>query len=108
VKTPPIGGGMTDASYAAALKGFSLRQAIIDYDLNAPAKTLAPVILALAQAARPPFGIFPCSVMGGRSPKTGRPVGSRHRWSGGQWGRGMCLFCFKSLEQCARPAEHGT
>lgn len=85
-----IGGGMTDASYAAAL--------------NAPAKTLAPVNLALAQAARHPFGIFPCSIMGGRSPKTGRPVGSRHRWSGGQWGRGMCLFCFKSLGQCARPA----
>jgi hypothetical protein len=47
--------------------------------------------------------VIPCSVFGGRSPKTGRRVGSRHRWGGdGErkgWGIGQCLFCFSTAEQ---------
>ena len=40
-----------------------------------------------------------CRTMGGRSPKTGQPVGERHRWSGGAWGKGHCEFCFSTLDQ---------
>lgn len=36
---------------------------------------------------------------GGRSPKTGKSVGERHRWSGPKWGEGHCIFCYKTVEQ---------
>ena len=39
-----------------------------------------------------------CRVFGGRSPLTGKPVGERHRWSGGAWGEGRCEFCGRYLE----------
>lgn len=42
--------------------------------------------------------VLPCGVFGGRSPKTGKPVGSRHRWSGDKWGEGVCDFCGRLLE----------
>ena len=38
-----------------------------------------------------PF-ILPCSIFGGKSPATGKRVGSRHRWSEGN-GKGYCEFC---------------
>lgn len=45
--------------------------------------------------------VLPCSLFRGRSPKTGRLVGQRHRWSGyaaGKgWGTGHCLFCHNTL-----------
>lgn len=43
--------------------------------------------------------VIPCSVMGGRSPKTGKRVGTRHRWDGGAWGVGRCDFCGRMLDQ---------
>jgi len=39
--------------------------------------------------------VLPCR---GRSPKTGKPVGSRHRWSAG-WGKGTCLYCHRTLDE---------
>lgn len=50
------------------------------------------------QAAQRPT-VLPCSIFGGRSPKTGKPVGERHRWSGGAWGRGQCEFCHRFLDE---------
>lgn len=41
--------------------------------------------------------VIPCSAFGGRSPKTGRRVWSRHRWDGGAWGKGRCEFCGRCL-----------
>lgn len=50
--------------------------------------------------------ILSCYTQGGRSPVTGKPVGTRHRWSGGKWGEGTCDFCHKTLEQVKyRPAK---
>lgn len=46
--------------------------------------------------ARP--SVVSCRVLGGRSPLTGKPVGERHRWSGGAWGQGRCEFCGRCLE----------
>lgn len=43
--------------------------------------------------------VIPCSVFGGRSPKTGKRVGERHRWSGGEWGKGTCEFCRRTLSE---------
>ncbi len=40
-----------------------------------------------------------CSVMGGRSPLTGKKVGIRHRWGGGEWGKGRCDFCGHYLDE---------
>jgi hypothetical protein len=42
--------------------------------------------------------VIGCGVFGGRSPLTGKPVGERHRWSGGKWGEGRCKFCGRYLE----------
>lgn len=42
--------------------------------------------------------VISCRVFGGRSPLTGKPVGERHRWSGGAWGKGRCEFCGRYLE----------
>lgn len=42
-----------------------------------------------------PF-ILPCSIFGGRSPKTGKKVGQRHRWDG-MFGR--CAFCGHSKDE---------
>lgn len=39
-----------------------------------------------------PF-VLPCSIFGGRSPLTGKPVGQRHRW-----GSVTCDFCGKYRE----------
>lgn len=47
--------------------------------------------------ARP--SVISCSVFGGRSPLTGKRVGVRHRWDGGAWGVGRCVFCGRYLEQ---------
>lgn len=42
---------------------------------------------------------------GGRNPKTGRPVGMRHRWGGGAWGKGRCDFCGRYLDEVmSKPA----
>lgn len=50
--------------------------------------------------------VISCGVLGGRSPKTGKPVGERHRWSGGAWGVGTCIFCGRYLEEVLRaPAQ---
>lgn len=43
--------------------------------------------------------VLSCGALGGRSPKTGKRVGERHRWSGDGWGKGHCEFCFRTLEQ---------
>lgn len=43
--------------------------------------------------------VISCAVFGGRSPNTGKPVGSRHSWSGGSWGEGRCRFCGRYLEE---------
>ncbi len=40
-----------------------------------------------------PF-VLPCSIFGGRSPKTGKRVGERHRWSR----FGQCDFCGRYKE----------
>jgi hypothetical protein len=47
--------------------------------------------------ARP--SVISCSVFDGRSPRTGKRVGERHRWDGGAWGIGRCVFCGNYLEQ---------
>lgn len=39
-----------------------------------------------------PF-VLPCSIFGGQSPATGKPVGRRHRW-----GAATCDFCGKYRE----------
>jgi len=43
--------------------------------------------------------VVPCSVFRGRSQKTGKLVGERHRWDGGAWGRGRCVYCGRFLDQ---------
>lgn len=35
----------------------------------------------------------------GINPRTGRPVGERHRWSGGKWGVGRCIWCLRDLQE---------
>lgn len=50
------------------------------------------------QAAQRPT-VLPCSIFGGRSPKTGKPVGERHRWSGGSWGRSQSEFSHRFLDE---------
>lgn len=49
--------------------------------------------------------VLPCSIFGGKSPRTGKPVGSRHRWSGGEWGKGACDYCGKYLDQVIKRVE---
>lgn len=43
--------------------------------------------------------VLGCSVFGGRSQKTGKRVGQRHRWDGGAWGKGRCEFCYRTLSE---------
>lgn len=43
--------------------------------------------------------VMSCGALGGRSPLTGKRVGSRHRWSGATWGMGTCDFCHRTLEE---------
>ncbi len=50
----------------------------------------------MASATRP--RVIGCGVFGGRSPRTGLPVGERHRWNGGAWGEGSCVYCGRSLK----------
>lgn len=53
--------------------------------------------------------VISCRVFGGRSPLTGKPVGERHRWSGGAWGQGRCEFCGRYLEDVLeKPAKPGS
>lgn len=47
--------------------------------------------------------VISCAVFGGRSPKTGMRVGSRHRWDGGAWGKGRCEFCSRTLDEVLEP-----
>ena len=55
--------------------------------------------------ARP--SVISCSAFGGRSPLTGKPVGERHRWSGGAWGVGRCDFCGRCLDEVLeKPKQH--
>lgn len=51
--------------------------------------------------------VIACSVFGGKSPITGKLVGTRHRWSGGKggWGVGTCDFCHRTLEQVLKKPE---
>lgn len=50
--------------------------------------------------------LISCSVSGGRSRKTGKPVGQRHRWSGPKWGEGTCIYCGRDLQELLeRPGE---
>lgn len=49
--------------------------------------------------------VIGCGVFGGRSPRTGRAVGERHRWGGGAWGVGRCEFCGKYLEDVLEKRE---
>lgn len=52
--------------------------------------------------------VIACSVFKGRSPKTGKLVGTRHRWSGGSygnWGKGTCDFCGRTLDQVTKRPE---
>ncbi len=49
--------------------------------------------------------VLPCRVFGGRSPKTGERVGTRHRWDGGKWGEGRCVYCGHSLEEVLKRQE---
>lgn len=48
--------------------------------------------------------VISCSVFGGRSPKTGKPVGQRHRWNDG-YGKGRCEFCGRTLDQVLSPPK---
>lgn len=50
--------------------------------------------------------VIACSVFGGRSPKTGKRVGSRHRWSDGA-GKGRCDFCGKTFDQVLTTPKKG-
>lgn len=43
------------------------------------------------------LSVIACSILGGRSPKTGKPVGRRHKWSGEKWGEGECIYCGRRL-----------
>jgi hypothetical protein len=50
--------------------------------------------------------VLPCSIFGGKSQKTGKPVGERHRWEGGAWGKGRCIFCGRFLDEVLKkPAQ---
>ena len=49
--------------------------------------------------------LISCRVFGGRSPKTGKLVGQRHRWSGGAWGKGACEFCGRFLSEVLQPSK---
>lgn len=54
------------------------------------------------------FWLYHCH---GKSPRTGKPVGERHRWPNG-WGRGYCEFCGRTLDQLrylapAQPRNRG-
>lgn len=50
--------------------------------------------------------LISCSMAGGRSRKTGLPVGQRHRWSGPKWGEGKCIFCGRDLQELLQqPSE---
>jgi len=51
--------------------------------------------------------VISCSVFGGRSPKTGRLVGERHRWGGGAWGVGRCDFCGRYLDEVLEKPKVG-
>ncbi|VVE47640.1 hypothetical protein PCO31111_04526 [Pandoraea communis] len=46
--------------------------------------------------------VISCHVLGGRSPKTGKPVGQRHRWSEGD-GKGRCDFCGRTFDEVLTP-----
>lgn len=55
--------------------------------------------------------VIACCTFGGRSPKTGKRVGERHRWDGGAWGKGQCEFCGRCLDQVLtkpQPTTHLT
>jgi hypothetical protein len=43
--------------------------------------------------------VIGCGAFGGRSRKTGKPVGERHRWAGARWGEGRCEYCGHYLEE---------
>ena len=43
----------------------------------------------------------------GRSPKSGKPVGQRHRWSGKAWGEGRCIFCHRTLQDVLKKPDKG-
>lgn len=43
--------------------------------------------------------MLPCSMFSGRSPKTGKKVGERHKWSGEKWGEGECIYCNRTLQE---------
>lgn len=49
--------------------------------------------------------VISCAVFGGRSKRTGLPVGERHRWDGGAWGKGRCEFCGRSLDEVLKRPE---
>jgi hypothetical protein len=42
----------------------------------------------------------------GVNPKTGKGVGSRHRWNGGSWGKGNCIYCLRRLEDVQYEVEY--
>ena len=44
----------------------------------------------------------------GFSPKTGKRVGERHRWSGPKWGEGRCEFCGRYLEDVTSKPERSS
>lgn len=56
--------------------------------------------------------VIPCSRFGGRSKRTGKRVGERHRWTGGEWGKGPCEYCDRYLsdvlEKPALPTQPAT
>jgi hypothetical protein len=49
--------------------------------------------------SKPRPRVRPCSSFGGRSPRTFKPVGKRHRWRGHSWGVGTCKFCGRTLDE---------
>ena len=52
--------------------------------------------------------VLPCSIFGGRSPKTGKRVGERHRWDGEKWGEGRCVYCGRSLDEVLEKEPNST
>ena len=46
--------------------------------------------------------VVPCSVFGGRSPKTGKPVGRYHRWSYYGVNTARCDFCGRTKDEVMR------
>jgi hypothetical protein len=50
------------------------------------------------------FETLSCGALGGRNPRTGKRVGSRHKWNGALW----CAWCGRSKDAVKFEIMEGT